>query len=230
MPRWLLLTAAAAVVVVGVSWAALSTPERVTAEPSQPIGTESKPHLVILGDSYTSGTPLGGAGGTGWPLAVQDHFGWILTIDAGGGSGYLRAGPTSRPFDERVADVIAQDPDILIVAGGINDARHYPTSEITDAATEQWKSLREGAPDAQIVIVGPFYPTSPAPRQWRDLDSALREAATSLGLDYVDALPWFTGDGVDIGADGTHPTDEGHAQLAKHIIASLEELGLQPAA
>lgn len=197
---------------------------------AEPTPTAEALSVYFLGDSYTGGSDMGGNDFAGWPTIVANQFGWVPTLDGRGGSGYLQTGPGegAGPFSARLQAAIDAAPDVLIVAGGINDAAVFSTDEIAAAATEQLTALQSALPNTRIVVVGPFYPTAPAPQEWVDADAAIAGVAASLGLPYVQTLPWFEGGAVEIGEDGTHPTDAGHAVLAQRIAEALTGLGIAP--
>lgn len=187
---------------------------------AEPTPTPDPLSVVVLGDSYTAGSDMGGGNGTGWPVAFAEATGWTVALNAVGGSGYIQPGATLPSFAERVPEVIAAAPDVVIVEGGLNDAS-YPPEDVTAAASAQWSALQAGLPDARIVVVGPFNPTGA--ENVAVLNESLRAAAESAGLTYIDALPWM--DAIEIGSDGIHPTDAGHAVIAENMIAALGSLG-----
>jgi len=81
------------------------------------------PKVVVLGDSYTGGSNSAGNTVTSWVAHMAEILGWRDVESAfQGGTGYLNG---SGPFSSRVAnDVVANAPDIVIVAGGHNDEVH----------------------------------------------------------------------------------------------------------
>lgn len=193
----------------------------------------NRPRVVSwLGDSYTGGSNMGGGEGGGFPKIVSEHFGWQWlygTVQAVGGTGYVARGPhgTDERFITRVPGIVRGHPDIVIVAGGINESGE-PYDTVEPAALEVLRQLRQGLPKARIVVLGPFYPRNP-PASVYEVRRAIFDAAHQVGItDLIDPLPWFTGpDAVQIGTDGTHPTDQGHQQIAAHLIPALEALGFQ---
>ena len=59
------------------------------------------------------------------------------------------------------------------------------------------------------------------------VDEAVKAAALSVGLNYIDTLQarWFTGSASRfIGGDGIHPTDEGHRYIANLLVPLVTRL------
>jgi lysophospholipase L1-like esterase len=119
-------------------------------------------------------------------------MGWSDVWKSGvGGTGYLNAGTGGRTtFRGRVAaDVIAYAPDVVIVAGGINDTSSSQAAVQAEAAL-LFAQIRAGLPSALLVVVSPF---------WRNgvetFTSALlgvrdgvKAAAVEAGAVYLDVL------------------------------------------
>jgi lysophospholipase L1-like esterase len=182
--------------------------------------------VAFLGDSYTGGSGEGGVGATGWPAIVSAAQGWSFDrngplFNAQGGTGYVQAGGEKQPYSGRVDAVIAANPTTVIVAGGIND-EGYSLEEISSAANDVFSRLRTGLPDANIIVVGPFYPSSPPSEKIQQVRDAVFEAALANGItNVIDPLPWLDSPGIEIGSDGIHPTDAGHQAIADQMNAAL---------
>lgn len=237
MPHWL-LAALSAMVAVGAVWVVLSMPQRVEAGPERPPspapnfdkysgGDQHSPVAVFLGDSYTSGSDMGGVDSAGWPSLVADHFGWTAIKNAKGGSGYLESGPFDggAPFADRAEAVIDAAPDVLIIAGGLNDFANHPVEDINSAAEALVAQFDTALPDTDIVLIGAFYPRLPVPDELSALNISFAEIAARHDAIYIDPLPWFQDNAVEIGEDGTHPTDAGHAVLAEKAVEALTLAG-----
>lgn len=225
--------AALALVAVSLVTLAMSRPLSNAAEREpRPIPTYAKQGpdpvtVAFVGDSFTGGSNVGGFGDKGWPALLSDSLGFYIDQDgpyfsSQGGTGYLRKGDSSQTIGERIGTVIDQHPDIIVMAGGINDAEQFSPAEIEAAAGAVFARFAAEAPEARIVVLGPFYPRGNAiPESAAARDSIFR-AATANGITtLVDPLPWFDNGGVEIGADNTHPTDAGHAEIARQLLPLL---------
>jgi lysophospholipase L1-like esterase len=189
--------------------------------------------VIFLGDSYTEGTYsatgslYGGyvittglqTGLDAWPSGIG---GTGIINDFGGADGRVK-------FRDRVpSDVIRFAPDVVVIAGGINDRLSVADGTVTssqyraecDALIE---AIRTGLPAAKIVVLGPFCPGTPSSytgmTQIRDLNQAAAQAA---GLPFIDVF-YFT-DAMRssyVSADGFHLNAAGHDYLGKKLGADL---------
>lgn len=179
--------------------------------------------MVVLGDSIASGTAIGGQGVNGWPAIVAQKLGLLSLLSAQPGTGYTKGYGSGSAYPARVNDVIALRPSILIVEGSRNDVDIAATKR---TAIQVLTALRSGLPQTKILVIGPFYLDAMSTRT-TPINEAVRAAALSLGLTYVDTLKagWFTGSAHRfVGADGIHPTDEGHRYIANLIVPLVTRL------
>ena len=181
--------------------------------------------VAFLGDSYTAG-----AGATAPPNVyarlVASEQGWSLTNLGQGATGYISPGPgpTTTPFTARVDDVVAVRPDVVIVQGSLNDFG-AEDRDIEEAARSVFSGIREGLPDAAVLVMGPTDPKD-SPNAKRAI-AAVRRAAAANGMPFVNTESWLS-DGSLLAEDGLHPNDKGHARLADGLngfIQSERELG-----
>jgi lysophospholipase L1-like esterase len=124
----------------------------------------ASPRCIVLGDSFTDGTGAT-AQPTNWVRRFAEAMGWPDTWASGlGGTGYLNPGSGGRvKFRDRVAaDVIAYSPDVVIVAGGLNEvsgigAATYTASQLQAEAVALFAQIKAGLPNALLVVVSPFW-------------------------------------------------------------------------
>ena len=132
-------------------------------------------------------------------------------------------------FRDRVSqDVIPFAPDVVVIAGGINDRLLVADGTVTP---EQYRAeydllieaIRTGLPAAKIVVLGPFCPESPSSytgmTQIRDLN---RAAARAAGVPFIDVF-YFTDATRDryTNDDDFHLNDAGYEYLGKKLGANL---------
>jgi lysophospholipase L1-like esterase len=200
-----------------------------------PVQTAKGPRTIFLGDSFTEGTqgpnPSGSCHG-GYVITAGMAAGldaWASGVgatgivnDYGGSGGRVK-------FRDRVSqDVIPFAPDVVVIAGGINDRLLVADGTVTP---EQYRAeydllieaIRTGLPAAKIVVLGPFCPGSPSSyagmTQIRDLNQAAAQAA---GLPFIDVF-YFT-DAMRssyTSTDGFHLNAAGHDYLGKKLAADL---------
>ena len=188
------------------------------------------PRIAFLGDSLTVGVGAPPERGYAWQTA--DLLGWpIALVEGVSGSGFLASG-LGRPMPDRVDAVVDADPDVVVVAGGTNDAfRGYPPAEVGEAAAGLLADLRAGVPDATVVVVGPFPTTLEAATSADPTSDAVRAASEAAGAEYVDArdlvLAAVDGPaewGEYISADGLHPNELGYGVMADALATELRAL------
>lgn len=200
--------------------------------------------LLVHGDSFVEGT---GASGTDLPPPFAAQVGLLLgqpnTITSGlGGTGFLNTANGQRAtFGGRLAtDVLPFAPDVVIETGGINDDGLVGASAATvQAAVTAWlAALVAALPDVRVFMTGPMSQGSAGNGGPNALVRDGKRAAAALFPDHVRfidnlAEAWVTGTGrsgapqgdgnadwVTGGTDGsdpTHPTDLGHAYLARRV-------------
>jgi lysophospholipase L1-like esterase len=184
--------------------------------------TSRQPVVVVLGDSFVAGTMMNR--GQTWPDIAGLKHGWIVYSDAVADTGYLSPGFSRTPFPARAAALArAYTPDVMIVAGGLNDvAARYPTSRILDAADRTFRTCRSGLPaGAQLVVLSPFAAGARPSAAVTALSAALRPVAERDGATYVDVTGYLDEPGRVVGSDHVHPTDRGQRLLARKIAEAL---------
>ncbi|MEW2289388.1 SGNH/GDSL hydrolase family protein [Streptomyces sp. NPDC047841] len=192
---------------------------------SQADATAPHVRLYVLGDSLAGGSSQGGKGSHGWPSLVAEQLGLTLRLDAKGGTGYTTGGRQEggRPYTQRIKQAIAAKPDVVVVEGSRNDSSPTKTRA---AAVDTLRRLRAGLPHARILVIGPIY-SFRRPIGSHPIDEAVSAAAEKFNLPHLSPVHrgWFTGSAHQyIGSDGVHPTDAGHAYLAKRIRPELSRL------
>jgi len=86
-------------------------------------------------------------------------------------------------------------------------------------ALETLRLARFAAPSAQVLVIGPPWPTTCVPPELLVIRDSLRDQAAAVGAMFVDPIAegWFIGRPDLIGQDGIHPTDAGHVYMAERI-------------
>lgn len=181
------------------------------------------PRAVFLGDSYTATSADGG----GYVPATAQSMGWTPVLAAVGGTGYLAPAPGSGPYDTRVDDVVAGDPDVVVVQGSTNDAG-YPVADVRRAARELYAALGEELPDAEVVVLGPLDPPGVDRAEVDAIRAVLAEESEAAGLPFVDPVAgdWLSS-GAGLFADPVHPSEAGYGEFAVDLVGALRAAGLR---
>jgi acyl-CoA thioesterase-1 len=176
--------------------------------------------VVVLGDSLSAG--LGLAEADAFPAVVQELLrrnGHEVDVVNAGVSGDTSAGGLSR-----VDWVLRQQPDILVVELGGNDAlRGQPIENIEDNLRQIVRRGRDSG--ARVVLLGMDLPTNYGP----DYAGRFAEMYGRIAREETAVLvPGFVREvGTDptmMQPDGLHPTAEGQRLLAETLLPYLEPL------
>jgi lysophospholipase L1-like esterase len=192
-----------------------------TPAPASAAGSGQKAtRVLVVGDSYTAGTPIGGLGPAGWAHLVADDLGITVDVAAAGGSGYVAKGPTGHTFTDLVS-AAGTGYDAVVFFGSRNDPGDR--TAVQTGANRAFIAARAATPDGKLLVVGPPWVNAKPPASIQAVRVAVQNAATAAGATFVDPLDrgWFYDRPELIGSDGVHPTDAGHRYLADLIGPEL---------
>ena len=125
--------------------------------------------------------------------------------------------------------IIAQNPDIVVVTMGLNDNFSYSfaADDIHAAIERDLSHLKAKLPEARFIVVEPFWYTDERPDSLETIIGWVHDAADEIGADWVpDASHWIEHHPEWMASDGLHPNDDGYAEMARQMDAALTELGL----
>jgi acyl-CoA thioesterase-1 len=186
----------------------------------QPAKADSRPRIVVLGDSLTAG--LGLPADEAYPSLLQkmvDSEGWNDEVVNAGVSGDTSAGGLSR-----LDWALDGDVRMLIVALGGNDGlRALPPEELR----QNLSAIIERAQAKHITVV---LAGMEAPRNFgRDYVVSFHEVYPTLARKYNVALvPFLLQDVAGIERlnqrDGIHPTAEGAEIVAKNVWSVVQPI------
>lgn len=186
--------------------------------PAPARASDSRPVVAFLGDSLTAG--LGVAADEAYPAVVGrllEEAGVRARVSNAGVSGDTSAGGR-----RRVAWVLSQRPDVLVVALGANDGlRGLPLEELEANLDAIVAAGQESG--ARVVLCGMQVPTSMGPEHARGFAAVFPRVATRRQAELVP----FLLEGVALvpelnQPDGIHPTPEGHALIARVVLPHVQ--------
>lgn len=185
-----------------------------------PLPAVSDIRVVFLGDSLSAG--LGLAEADAFPSIVQNllrETGHEVDVVNAGVSGDTSAGGLSR-----IDWVLRQQPQILVIELGGNDAlRGQPLENIEDNLRQIIRRGRESG--ARVVLLGMDLPTNYGPdyagRFAEMYERIAREEEALLVPGFVREVG---ADPAMMQPDGLHPTAEGHRLLAESLVPYLEPI------
>lgn len=177
--------------------------------------------LVAVGNSFVGGSSMDSGTARRWPGLVATRLGMRLDVVSAGSSGYADAGDAGLTYRDLVRE-IPSDADVVIIMGSDDDAP-YPRDEIEREARVALGEAVVRAPRAQIIVTSTPWVEEDPDAGIENTRDAVRAAASELGLEYIDGLgTWLvTGPPGQIGVDGLHPTDVGHARLADALAGPI---------
>ena len=209
---------------------------RWTADARTTDGTDHLPLLtlpdsadvLVFGDSWTVGFGLD-AVSDGYAYQVGPAMGWQVTVDGSGGTGYVNPGPGGvGTYATRLVTAATDPPPALVVLqGGLNDAR-LDLGELPSAAAATVAVAQARFPGAQLVVFGPGTDTWPVDDRVEQADRILERVAAAAGVHYVSPIQeeWITATNFTEVIDPMtrHPSEEGHALLARRLTEDLRAL------
>ncbi|MBG0740384.1 SGNH/GDSL hydrolase family protein [Paeniglutamicibacter antarcticus] len=198
------------------------------SSPPAPVVPEHH-RIVIIGDSLSTG--YGTSPADAWPNLINNdpafHQGRPDLINAAqNGSGYVSVGDNNSTFGTQVTEMVTAETRLVVFFGSENDIG-VPPAQIGAAASQAFETVKNIAPQAAILVVGPpSYTHNPEPErvQVRDQD---RTAALQAGAQFVDPIAdgWIMDNAAElIGPDGDHPSTAGQHFLQtqmERLIAPL---------
>jgi len=188
-----------------------------------PTDSPKGPRTLVVGDSFTEGGDAVSSGGYPYAEWVGWHMGWRDLWKLGSGStGYLANGTRMALIDRYENDIIANQPDVLILAMGLNDPRatEEDRSATVAAAETIWDAVRADLPFCDLTVVGPF-PNAGGVGVAADLvllSERLKEATRTRGIRFIDPI----GEGWTFTrTDATHPDAAGAELIGMRIAGHL---------
>lgn len=190
-------------------------------------GPDPKKLMMVL-DSYG-----GGSGQVTTLTSLAKTAAWLLGYRAMantsiGGSGWLSGGNNGEPaIGSRVtSDIVNQAPDVVVFGLGHNDSS-FTDSQIQSAVTAVVTAVRNGLPNALIIVTGPIFST-PTPGRYTSMQAAIFAAVSGIsGVVTVDTVgrPWITAANAAkyVSSDGTHPVQLGANYFGLRYAAMIAE-------
>lgn len=205
-----------------------STTSSVSAHAAPETSRAAVPNVDIIGDASVAGAEQGGLGAANWTKIIGSRFyqeGSPVDMNVIGhpGAGYVVRGPDKFTFAEAATTSLRSTADLVLVFGGRNDGLQE-AANMTAAAADLYARIRERAPQAKLVVVGPAWVDDKVPDFIAGNSQAIAAAASAAGAEFVSPLNerWFFGSPPGlIDADGVHLTDAGHQYLADKMYGLL---------
>lgn len=194
-----------------------------------------EPRMVMIGDSYNAGSSYGPwlAGGSIAQLLAKRlgwRDAWNLSV---GGTGYLNASAGFHTYRQRIPQVLALNPDIVMLMGSTNDVG-YPPAAVQAEVRQTLAEIRSGT-SAPVVVIGvPSINVPGAAATEAAVAAAVAEVADPFTF-FIPICgaqpPWVVGGwnnagtvpsgssnaGLYIAADNVHPPEIGFDLYAQRV-------------
>lgn len=205
--------------------------------------------LAVLGDSWFEQAYNGPAGCQGIGCQLQNMRPDLCVISLGeGGTGFYANGAASfvTNYTARVPDIVACNPEYVLLWGSVNDQGWATNTSITNGiyvnATNVMFQLKARLPNTSIMEIGPQNTQTPTAQAFLNLAILYSNACVAASIPYVNPLnqPWITGlfstpnsgnANSDIDPGVNHPlVPTGTVYLAAQVNAAIQSMssGLYP--
>jgi lysophospholipase L1-like esterase len=206
-----------------------TTPVATSSAPAPSLGIdgsstsrpETGPLIAFLGDDWTRGAGAS-APDNRFTTRVCAALGARELNSGVDGTGYAKPGERGGPYATRVAKLVADHPDVVVVSGGRNDSNDNPATA-RDEINALFAKLHRKLPDAVLVAVAPFWGDSDLPDEMVQLGTAIEDGITAVGGTYLDIEDPIH-DHPRFMADLADPNDAGYAAIAAALTPELEGL------
>lgn len=182
--------------------------------------------VVLIGD-YTAESAVGGTGPRNWTalvgLALQTNRPTRVIRDNAEGSGYVAVGAYDQTFHDAAKVLVNGDISAVVIFGSRYDMYASP-DVVRTAAADTYAAVKQAAPDAVLVVVGPTWPGDAPPPELLTTRDMVRDAASEAGATFIDPVKegWFADDpGKLMAPDNVRPSDAGHERIALGIYQAL---------
>jgi len=178
--------------------------------------------ILFFGDSITAGYGLDPA--QAFPALIEDRADSLgLAVEAvnAGVSGETSAGGV-----RRVDWILQRSFDIFVLELGANDGlRGIDPDHTRDNLQQIMDKVREGRPEATIVLTGMEAPPNMGEDYIREFRQIYRDLAESNDVVFMPFILEDVAGEPDLNqADGIHPTAEGHRVIAGNVWKVIEPL------
>jgi acyl-CoA thioesterase-1 len=224
-PKSAWMLAAAVLVTLGGCGSHSARQETTVSTPPEPISPvakteaapDNRPKIVAFGDSLSAGFGL--AAGQSYPDDLQRlldaaHYPYQIVNEG-------VSGDTTTDGVQRLSDVIALHPAVVILEFGANDGlRGVPVTEAYKNLTTMVEALQKSR--ARILLAGMTLPRNYGPEYIHAFEQMYPDLARKYHLARMPFLLQDVGGHSDLTqSDGLHPTAEGARIVAHNLMPYL---------
>jgi acyl-CoA thioesterase-1 len=193
-----------------------NSPTRTEEKPQKAVPVDARPVIVAFGDSLTAG--FGAEPGNSYPDFLQKRLENWHVINAG------VSGDTTTDGVNRLAEVLAYQPRIVVVEFGGNDGLRGLPIETTRANIEQMVSTLQKA-GISIVLAGMTLPPNYGPDYIKSFERIYADLKAKYKLTEIPFLLAGVATNRNLmQRDGLHPTAKGNELVAETVLKYLKPL------
>jgi acyl-CoA thioesterase I len=175
--------------------------------------------ILIIGDSLTAGYGVGKE--SAFPMQLQELLRKThpkITVVAAGSSGATTAGAESR-----LRWHLKNKPDVLVLALGANDGlRGLPVESTKDNLAKAIDLAQKNK--VTVLLAGMKMPMNYGEEYRLKYEKIFSELAEEKNVKLIPFLLEGVGGEKDMNlADGIHPNEKGHRQIADHLHQYIKE-------
>ncbi len=197
-----------------------AAPETITAAPKPKPPEDHRPAIVAFGDSLSAGFGL--AAGESYPDDLQRlldaaHYPYRVVNEG-------VSGDTTTDGVQRLPDVIAVHPAVVILEFGANDGlRGLPVTESYKNQVTMIEALQKSG--TKILLAGMTLPRNYGPEYIHSFEQMYPDLARKYHIARMPFLLQDVGGHPELTqADGLHPTAEGARIVARNVMPYLVPL------
>ena len=197
---------------------------------------------LFLGDSISNGQLADTQDGLFFPSVTASHLGWLAYNMGLSATGYVSRGtyPTADMASRATNSIIPYNPDVIVVALGVNDY-NQSIPAVQAQATVLINTIRTLLPITPIFVLGPWYTIAATGATLTALAAGIKAgvlAPMTGNVWFIDniAAKWQTGTGSTgatagdgngdfyMGTTPPHPGDAGHLFLGRMLANAIRDI------
>lgn len=195
-------------------------------------GGLDKIQVYCLGDSITSGYRLPSPATYGYPAQMErmSKYRWKVKNGGVAGATALKAGDKPIWKEQAYKDIMASNPDIVVVILGTNDTTTVNWQKIASFHDDYSLLVKQlqNLPSRPRVFVGAIPPVFSnihgiSNEKARELNHRVRKISVETGAEYIDIATPLAGKPDMYMEDGLHPTVLGARSIADTILMAINK-------
>lgn len=176
--------------------------------------------ILAFGDSLTAGYGL--PNGEAFPEKLEEKLqakGYDVDVINAGLSGETTSGGLNR-----LEWVLQQEPDIVLLGLGANDAMRFIDPEVTARNITAMLEILEGR-DLSVLLLGMYAPRNSGPAYTEAFDALYPRLAEQFDVAYYPFILEGVAMNQDLNLkDGIHPNEKGTDVIADNLLPYVEAL------